>query len=151
MPKQNTITIRQPYEGDRGQLLVSIDATNLPAPAYAALEEVFEAAEDWAKSWLPNTVAPDGSQRYWWDQEIRSSSMPSRAKNALLRGSEGIHTIKDVFDWCDDGDGDVYFDRLLTLPRFGPETLTSFHRWMERQAQEHGTTIDESVAASAEE
>lgn len=149
MPKQNTITIRQPYEGDRGQLLVSIDATNLPAPAYAALEEVFEAAEDWAKSWLPNTVAPDGSKRYWWVQEIRSSSMPSRAKNTLRRHA-AFRTVKDIFDFCDDEAGDVDFDHLLTLPQFGPETLESLLRWMDRQAEEHGMTLDESVAASDE-
>lgn len=153
MTKQNTINIRQPYEGDRGSLLISIDASNLPAPAYAALEDVFASAEEWANRWLPNTVAPDGSRRHWWDQDIKSSSMPTRAKNALSNRNltgDPLDTVKDIFDFCDDGNGEVDFDHLMTLPRFGPETLESLTRWLERQASKNGTSLNESIAASSE-
>jgi DNA-directed RNA polymerase alpha subunit len=54
---------------------------------------------------------------------LQTSGLSKRALNALMRG--GIQTLEDAAQWSDRD--------LLSLPHFGPTSLASLHRLIDRR------------------
>lgn len=140
---ETTINIKQPYNGDRGTLLVNIAAHDLPSPAYAALEEVFASCEQWAEKWLKITTGSDGEMRPWWEVPIAESNIPTRAKTALTRHFGRNAVVGDVLMACN------FATENLTeqVKQFGYASEVDLDEWMEAQIRETGLSLDDAAEA----
>lgn len=123
----NQIRIVQPHVGDRGKLTLSVEAENLPAGAYGALEPVLEEAQKWADHWLSVTTGDNGRKIKWWQVKVEESALPTRVKNPLLK-KFGDVTLGEIIDEAEDEDGE--FHSLLSVPRFGHESLEEFNTFV---------------------
>lgn len=136
----NTVSIKQPYQGDRGSLRVLVDAENLPAGAYSALEPLFDEAEAWATKWLSVETGEHGEKRHWTETTLRELPIESRAKNALTRHFGANETIGSVLDTApgEPADRDE-LERLTTyVPNFGDVSLRALTNWINRQEEQEG-------------